>query len=289
MAAGQGQERRADDTDRNAETRPTEEIERGRGRVDAAHRLGADRAGDEEVDERRGDAVVEAALHVEEAANPRGHPRVPHDGGPERGVGRGDDGADGGGHPQPVAAEEERGSPGPGPDGERQADAEEPGRQRGVGPQGADVDPGGVGEEHQGEGDLRQRADRRRVQVDVDERGRPVRHDHPEEDEGDRGGHVPAFQARRDEAPDEDAGGDDGQRRDVEIVVHGPGAIVLGGRPSWSVPKVTTSAVHGGQALGRWSGGAARPAARAAGHGRVIPARVEVQGLNIAGRVLADH
>ena len=152
----------------------------------------------------------------------------------------------------------------------------------------ADVDAGGVREEHQGEGDLRQRADRRRVQVHVEERGRPVRHDHPEDDEGDRGGHVPAFQARRDEAPDEDAGGDDGQRFDVETVVHGPGAIVLGGRPSWSVTKVTIPVVYRSRtrAVVRRRREAGCPSS---GPRRVIPARVEVQGLNIAGRVLADH
>ena len=44
-----------------------------------------------------------------------------------------------------------------------------------------------------------------------------------------------------------------------------------------------------GQALGWRSGGTARPAARSGGATRVIPASDQVQGLNIAGRVLADH
>ena len=128
----------------------------------------------------------------------------------------------------PLPAEEERGGRGAGPDGEGEADAEEACRERGVRPQGPHVDPGGVGEEHEGQRHLGQRADGRGVQVEVDDGRRAVGDDHAEHDEGDRGRDVPALEARRDEAPDDDACRDDGEGGDVEVVVHGPGAIVEG-------------------------------------------------------------
>ena len=215
VAAGQDQEAGADaPTPRPRAAPPRRSSGRG-ARADAGHAFSAHRARDEEIDERGGDAVIEAALHVEETAHARGHPLVAHDGGAQGGVGRGDDGADGGGQPEAARAEEERGNPGPGADGEGEADAEQARRECGIGPQGPDVDPGGIGEEHEGEGDFRQRADRRGMQVDVDQRRRPMGDGQAEEDEGDRGGDVPALQAGRDETPDEDAGGDDG-KRDVE-------------------------------------------------------------------------
>ena len=69
-------------------------------------RLGFDfqaRAGDggdeEEVHERRGDAVVETALHVEHPADALGHSLILDDGSAERGVGRRDGGTDDGAHP----------------------------------------------------------------------------------------------------------------------------------------------------------------------------------------------
>ena len=62
--------------------------------------LGSHGTGQKEVDERRGDAVVEPALDVEKAPDSRRHPLVLHDRGAQGGVGRGDDGSDGCGDPQ---------------------------------------------------------------------------------------------------------------------------------------------------------------------------------------------
>ena len=174
----------------------------------AADRLGRRRAGDEEVDERRGDAVVESALDVDEPAHAAGTrsscmteaPRAASVGAtiaPMRG-----------GHPQAGTRKRSAASGRAGRDGEGQSDTEEAARERGVDPQGPHVDPRGVGEEHQGERDLGQGADGRRVEVQVDQRGGAVGDQDPEHHEGDGGRDVPAFEARRDETPQEDAGRD---------------------------------------------------------------------------------
>ena len=226
MTAGQAQEDGTDDTDRDPEPGPAQQLDHRLGEVGAADGLGGDRPRDEEVDEGGGDAVVEPALHVDQPSDARGDPLVRHDGRAEGGVGRGHDGTDGGGDPEPAAAEEERGRRGAGPDGEGEADAEEARRERGVGPQGPHVHPGCVGEEHEGQRHLGQRTDGRGVQVEVDDARRAVGDDHAEHDECHGGRDVPALEARRHEAPDDHARRDHGEGGEVEVVVHGPGAIV---------------------------------------------------------------
>ena len=65
---------RADQPDANADARTTEELECRRGDGGrAAHRFGGRRSGQEQVDERRGDAVVQAALDIEHPAHSGGH------------------------------------------------------------------------------------------------------------------------------------------------------------------------------------------------------------------------
>jgi hypothetical protein len=186
----------------------------------AVHRLGRHGSGDEDVDERRGDAVVESTLDVEDASDVGGHPLVLHDRGAERSVGRGHHGTDRGGDPESATGEEGGGDAEAGGDRERQAEAEKARRDGGVAPEGAHVHPAGVGEEDDGQRDLRHGADGRGVQIEVHEAGGSVRDEDPEDHEGDRGRDVPALQAGRDQTPEEHAGRDHREGDDAEVVVH---------------------------------------------------------------------
>ena len=239
MTASQGQEHGAGHTDRDPEPGPAHQLHDCFAEVGATDGFGGHRPCDEEVDERRGNAVVETALHVDQPPDARGDSFVRHDGRAESGIGRGHDGTDGGGHPESAAVEEERGRGGAGPDGEGEANAQEARRKCGVGPQGPHIDPGCVGEEHEGECHLGQSSDRRGVQAEMDDVRRAVGDDHAEHDERHGGRDVPALEARRDQAPDDHAGRDHGEGGDVEVVVHGPGAIVDGSSAPRSGPKVT--------------------------------------------------
>ena len=104
---------------------------------------------------------------------------------------------------------------------EWQPNAEETDGLRQVGPELMDVDPGSVGEEHEGERHLSQGTDGRRVQVEVDERGRAVGDHEAENDEGNRCRNVPALETCRDETPQDNTGRDDGKGCKVEVVCHG--------------------------------------------------------------------
>ena len=92
------------------------------------HRLAGERSRQEQIDERCRDAVVEPTLHVDEATDAGRHALVTHDGRPEGSVGRRHDRTDECGHPEPVAAEQERSDGGSGGDRERQPDAQQPQR-----------------------------------------------------------------------------------------------------------------------------------------------------------------
>ena len=147
------------------------------------YRFRGDGAGDEDVDEWRGDAVVQPALDVEDPTNVRGDVLVLHDRGTERGVGRRDDGADGGSHPKTGAVEEQRHDGEPAAMVRGRPDAEQAEGDGRIDAEGAHVDPGGVHEEHQRQGDLGQRPDRRRVQAEVHEARRTVGHEDSEDDD----------------------------------------------------------------------------------------------------------
>ena len=119
----------ADSADANAKTRPTDEIDRRGGhRNRAMDGLGCRRPGDEEVDERCDDAVVQPALNVQQAPYSRWHPLVFHDGGSESGIGGRDDRGDGRGHPNPTTAKEPEGDGGARSDGQRQPDGQQANR-----------------------------------------------------------------------------------------------------------------------------------------------------------------
>jgi hypothetical protein len=108
--------------------------------------------GDGEEDDQQGhaDPVIQAALDVEALADAGGEPPVADHRQPERGVGGGQDGGQSGRRPQVQLGEQGQPGQGAGHDGERQAQAQQPCRQRRLAPQRAQVDPGGVGEQDQG-------------------------------------------------------------------------------------------------------------------------------------------
>ena len=95
----------------------------------------------EDADEGRSDSVVETAFHVQHSSDSGGHPRVLHDRGAERGIGRRHRGADRGSHPEPGVPVEAGGHDAAETDRERQPDAEEADGQAGVGSELSDVDP----------------------------------------------------------------------------------------------------------------------------------------------------
>ena len=188
-----------------------------RGRVD---HLRGHRSGQEQIHERGGDAVVESALDVEQPADPVGDPGVLHDGRPEGRVGGGHDGTDGGRHPQRDAGDEAEGQRRPEADGQGQPDGQEADGQADVVSEFVDVDPRGVGEQDERQGDLGQRPHGRRVGIEVDEGQRTVGDDQAHDDEGDGRGDEQPLRPGRDQRPEDDAPGHGGQDHGVEAVAH---------------------------------------------------------------------
>ena len=107
--------------------------------------------------------------------------------GPEGRIGGGHDGSDGGRHPQRDARDEAEGHRRPEADGQGQPDGQEPDGQAEVVTELVDVDPRGVGEEDQRQGDLGQRPDGRRVGIEVDEGQGSVGDDQAHDHKGDGG------------------------------------------------------------------------------------------------------
>ena len=172
------------------------------------------RGRDEGGDDRGGDAVVEAALHVQRAPDGLGQGLVGHHAGAQRGVGGSEHRAEQSGQLPRQVGEQRRGEPGPEREGERQADGEQAGREPGVAAEVLRVDPGGVGEQEQREGDLGQPVHRVRLDRDVDHRPRSVAQQQPSGDEHDRSGHVEPLESAREHRPaeQEDDEGDQGAR-----------------------------------------------------------------------------
>ena len=224
VLAGLEQEQRANQPDPDADAGTTEEVAVPPWRPEEApwHRFGGRRSGEEQVDERRGDAVVQAALDVEHAAHPGGHPFVFHYGRPERGVGRGHDGADGGGHPEPGAGEQPGGegaAPAPmvsgNPMPRRRTGCARSARSRWTLTRDASAKRTRASVTSAKE----RMADECRSRVDEggQDRGSTTR---PRTTKRNRCRHVPALEASRDEAPQDHAGRDDGHGGEVEVVCH---------------------------------------------------------------------
>jgi hypothetical protein len=114
--------------------------------------------GEEDDQQRHADAVVEATLHIEALTDAGGQAQVADHRQPEGGVGGGQDGGQGGRGPQVQLRKQGQAGQGACHDGEGEAGAEQPGRHQRLAPQPAQVDPDGVGEQHQGQGGLGQEA-----------------------------------------------------------------------------------------------------------------------------------
>jgi hypothetical protein len=106
---------------------------------------------EEDDQQRDAHAVVQAALDVEALADARRQAPVADHRQPEGGVGRGQHGGQGRRRPQVQPGQQRQAGHGAGHDGEGQADAEQAGRDQRLAPQPAQVDPDGVGEQHQGD------------------------------------------------------------------------------------------------------------------------------------------
>jgi hypothetical protein len=113
-------------------------------------------------------------LDVEALADARRQAPVADHRQPEGGVGRGQHGRQRGRRPQVQPGQQGQPGHGAGDDGERQADAEQAGRDQRLAPQPAQVDPDGITEQHQGEGRLGQVADELAGRVGLDQPQRPV-------------------------------------------------------------------------------------------------------------------
>jgi hypothetical protein len=196
VSSGQGQEDSADDSDTHAQGSPADEVDRrGRYRYGAMDGLGCRRPSNEEIDERRHDAVIQSALNVQQAPHSRWDTLVLHNGSSESGIGRGDDCGNGSSHPDPTAAEQPERDGSASSNGQWQPDHQQADRQVEVAMKPPCIYSRRIGEEHQGQGDFRQGADVGRGQSDVDEFERSVCRDDPEHHERNRSRDVPAFKA----------------------------------------------------------------------------------------------
>ena len=108
----------------------------------------------EDEEERDGDAVVQTALDVQRLADPDGDLQVVHDHRPQCGVRGRQDGAEESGLHERQSGEEEQGDAGAQGDGQEQADAEQPARKGRLLTKGPEIDPRGVDEEREDQGDL---------------------------------------------------------------------------------------------------------------------------------------
>jgi hypothetical protein len=181
-----------------------------RGRAVPGDRATARRPRQRDRDKRRGDPVVEAALDVDQPADPGRYHRVGQHARAERGVGRRQRRPHQQRQPNVVADQGERQQRAQA-DRHRKGGPEQPRVQPGVHPQLVQSDPRRVGEQHQGEGELGQFLDQRPARRDGQERQRPVGKHQPGEHEDDRRGHVEPLQPRRQRAPAEDQRRHDGK------------------------------------------------------------------------------
>ena len=136
---------------------------------------------EEQRDERGGDAIVQAALHVECAPDPDRHGGVREDREPERGVGRGKDRTDERRRRPPRGREQECADHGPERDREREADQEEPAGKASVVFHLTEPDGGGIGEQQERERQLHDQEDRLARQRDIDLIGDALAQQHARE------------------------------------------------------------------------------------------------------------
>ena len=169
------------------------------------------REGQREEHERRRDAVVQSALHVEQAADPGGHGRVGHDRLPERRVGRRQRRADEQRDAQRDAGEQQQRPDGPQRDREQQAHDQEQGDGSRVLLERPDPDRGGVREQQQRQGHLGQELDRLRLGLQRDPAEDIVREQDADDEEHERRADREPLEASGDERVARDQQREDGQ------------------------------------------------------------------------------
>jgi hypothetical protein len=159
--------------------------------------------------DRGGEAVVEATLHVETAPESRRDALVVDDLHAERSVRRRQRGPDEAGERPRQRVEHETGDHATERDRERQADPEQPHRQRQVTTQLRQIDARRIGEQHQRQRQLGEEMDG--VHLDIDRHRTPVGigHDVADGDEDERSGDAVATEQAGQRGPREDQQGDD--------------------------------------------------------------------------------
>jgi hypothetical protein len=142
--------------------------------------------------------VVQAALDIQALADAGGQPLVADHRQPKRRIGGGQNGGQGGRRPDVQLGEQGQAGQGAGHDGEWQANPEQPYRQPSLPAEAAQVDPDGVGEQHQGQGGLGQQPNVLVGDLDLDQVQDPVADQQAEGDKdhrlGDHRGLQPARQ-----------------------------------------------------------------------------------------------
>jgi hypothetical protein len=178
--------------------------------------LGRDR-GDEEGDEWRRDAVVEAALDVERSSDAHRNGLVGDDRQAERRVGGRQDGGDQGCRRPPDLGKHEVGEQRAGNDRERQPDEQQPARQTCIALDIPQLDRRGIGEQQQGEGQLGDGQDRLVAQREGQDIQPTGTQDRSGGDEHHRAGDPPMVELRRHQCV-----GDHDDRQSGETPHHNP-------------------------------------------------------------------
>ena len=179
------------------------QLRHGLARADPGFMRGSPRSRHRDQHERRGDPVVEPALHVDQAADPGRDRAIDHHAGAQRSVRRGQGGTDQQGQPDVDAPEQGQRQQRAQADRERQPDPQQPHAQAQLRAQVPQPDPGRIGKQHQHQRDLGQDLHRLLSRRDPQHRQRAVRQHQPGNNEYDWRRHVEPLQPRRYRTPRE--------------------------------------------------------------------------------------
>ena len=186
------------------------------------------RQGDREDHEWGGDAVIEAALDVEQTPDPRRDDRVRDHRLPQCRIRRGEGRADQHGDAQWDARVQHDRRQAPEGDRQQEPDDQQAGHRGQIAAQGVRPHRGGVGEEEERQGDLGEDPDRLRLRLDGDRPQDIVGHHDADREERERGSDRDPIQACRDERVPGDQ-----QREDGEVELHGTERYVGKPAPMW--------------------------------------------------------
>ena len=171
--------------------------------------MGQRRKAGEQQHERQGDAVVQPAFDVERLANARRDEPAGHHGLAERRIRRRQDRRQQGGLPQAEAQRQAQPNGGAQGDGQGHADQQHPERQVVVPAHDTQVDPRGVGKQHQDQRDFGQSVDEPVVEVQIGGAQHGAADDEAQGGKDHRSGQHRCLQPPRGQAEEDHAGGDD--------------------------------------------------------------------------------